>query len=98
MMGGCLCCTMQGDLLATLRDVPWRFSRDGTCWFDRVIIETTDLADPAPILHTLMTDERCRRSITSTFWVRSGSSPMIRVNRSNSIRSAPAPEMGCRQL
>lgn len=58
MMGGCLCCTIRGDLVATLRDAPWRFSRDGTCWFDRVVIETTGLADPAPILHTLMTDER----------------------------------------
>lgn len=56
MMGGCLCCTIRGDLLATLRDAPWRFARDGTCWFDRVVIETTGLADPAPILHTLMTD------------------------------------------
>lgn len=58
MLGGCLCCTIRGDLLATLRDAPWRFSRDGTCWLDRVVIETTGLADPAPILHTLMTDER----------------------------------------
>ena len=57
MMGGCLCCTIRGDLLATLRDAPWRFSRDGTCWFERVVIETTGLADPAPILHTLMTNE-----------------------------------------
>ncbi|WP_395337424.1 GTP-binding protein [Novosphingobium sp. BL-8H] len=58
MMGGCLCCTIRGDLVAALRDAPWRFSRGGTCWFDRVVIETTGLADPAPILHTLMTDER----------------------------------------
>lgn len=58
VMGGCLCCTIRGDLLATLRDAPWRVSRDGTCWFDRVVIETTGLAYPAPILHTLMTDER----------------------------------------
>jgi len=56
MMGGCLCCTIRGDLLATLRDAPWRFAHEGTCWFDRVVIETTGLADPAPILHTLMTD------------------------------------------
>ncbi|MFX5903519.1 GTP-binding protein, partial [Acinetobacter baumannii] len=35
MMGGCLCCTIRGDLLATLRDAPWRFARDGKCWFDR---------------------------------------------------------------
>lgn len=60
MMGGCLCCTIRGDLLATLRDAPWRFAREGLCWFDRVVIETTGLADPAPILHTLMTDDHLR--------------------------------------
>lgn len=60
MMGGCLCCTISGDLRATLRDAPWRFARDGRCWFDRVVIETTGLADPAPILHTLMTDPQLR--------------------------------------
>ncbi|AKM09094.1 CobW family GTP-binding protein [Croceicoccus naphthovorans] len=57
MIGGCLCCTIRGDLMKTLRDAPWRFARDDTCWFDRVVIETTGLADPAPILHTLMTDD-----------------------------------------
>ncbi|TYC86701.1 GTP-binding protein [Novosphingobium sp. BW1] len=56
MIGGCLCCAIRGDLLATLRDAPWRFAREGRCWFDRVVIETTGLADPAPILHTLMRD------------------------------------------
>jgi G3E family GTPase len=56
MMGGCLCCTIRGDLLQTLRDAPFRFTLDGKCAFDRVVIETTGLADPAPILHTLMTD------------------------------------------
>ncbi|WP_298089809.1 GTP-binding protein [uncultured Sphingomonas sp.] len=56
MIGGCLCCTIRGDLSRTLRDAPWRFAREGQCWFDRVVIETTGLADPAPILHTLMTD------------------------------------------
>jgi len=60
MMGGCLCCTIRGDLRATLRDAPWRFAREGRCWFDRVVIETTGLADPAPILHTLMTDPQLR--------------------------------------
>lgn len=58
MSSGCLCCTIRGDLVRTLRDAPWRFAREGNCWFDRVMIETTGLADPAPILHTLMTDER----------------------------------------
>jgi G3E family GTPase len=56
MSSGCLCCTIRGDLIKTLRDAPARFSRAGQRWFDRVVIETTGLADPAPILHTLMTD------------------------------------------
>jgi G3E family GTPase len=56
MSSGCLCCTIRSDLQKTLRDVWWRYARGGKRWFDRVIIETTGLADPAPILHTLMTD------------------------------------------
>lgn len=55
---GCLCCTIRGDLARTLRDAPWRFSRGGQRQFDRLVIETTGLADPAPILHTLMTDSK----------------------------------------
>ena len=58
---GCLCCTVRGDLVRTLRDAVWRFSRDGERYFDRLVIETTGLADPAPILHTLMTDTRIAR-------------------------------------
>lgn len=56
MSSGCLCCTIKGDLQKTLKDAPWRYAREGQCWFDRVVIETTGLADPAPILHTLMSD------------------------------------------
>ncbi|MEM1380884.1 MAG: GTP-binding protein [Pseudomonadota bacterium] len=56
MSSGCLCCTIRGDLAKTLREAPWRFARDGKPWFDRVVIETTGLADPAPILHTLMSE------------------------------------------
>ncbi len=56
MSSGCLCCTIRGDLVDTLRNAPWRFARGGETWFDRVVIETTGLADPAPILHTLISD------------------------------------------
>ncbi len=56
MSSGCLCCTIRGDLARTLREAPGRYAREGKLWFDRVVIETTGLADPAPILHTLMTD------------------------------------------
>ncbi|QEM82254.1 CobW family GTP-binding protein [Halomonas binhaiensis] len=58
MSSGCLCCTIRGDLATTLDDIAWRFSRNGLRQFRRVIIETTGLADPAPILHTLMTHPR----------------------------------------
>lgn len=57
MASGCLCCTIKGDLQKTLKDAPWRYAREGKRWFDRVIIETTGLADPAPIIHTIMADE-----------------------------------------
>ena len=61
MSSGCLCCTIRGDLARTLREAPGRFAREGKPWFDRVVIETTGLADPAPILHTLMTDPAVAR-------------------------------------
>ncbi len=61
MSSGCLCCTIRGDLAKTLREAPGRFARGGELWFDRVVIETTGLADPAPILHTLMTDSAVAR-------------------------------------
>lgn len=54
---GCICCNLRSDLKKTLKDIGWRFSRNGKKHFDRVLIETTGLADPAPVLHTIMTDE-----------------------------------------
>ena len=61
MSSGCLCCTIRGDLARTLREAPGRFASAGELWFDRVVIETTGLADPAPILHTLMTEPAVAR-------------------------------------
>lgn len=58
MSSGCLCCTIRGDLTKTLRDITWRFARNGKRQFNRVLIETTGLADPAPIIHTLMKDRQ----------------------------------------
>ena len=51
---GCLCCTLQGDLVETLKSIAAR--RAIAPEFDRVLIETTGLADPTGILHTLLTD------------------------------------------
>jgi G3E family GTPase len=55
MASGCLCCTVRGDLADTLDDL--RRRRDaGEIAFDRVVIETTGLADPGPIVQTLVMD------------------------------------------
>jgi len=50
---GCLCCTVRGDLVRALREMLPRARRGE---ITRIVIETTGLADPAPILATLMTD------------------------------------------
>jgi G3E family GTPase len=50
---GCLCCTMRGDLIDTLERL-LRGLDNGRMKFNRIIIETTGLADPAPVLHTAM--------------------------------------------
>lgn len=55
MQGGCLCCTVRGDLSRTLLSLLARRMR-GELAFDRVVIETTGLADPGPIHHTLLVD------------------------------------------
>jgi G3E family GTPase len=53
---GCLCCAMRGDLVRTLRDLFMRRLRREIPALDRVVIETTGLADPAPVIHTLLRD------------------------------------------
>ena len=52
--GGCLCCTIADSLHETLADLNFRKVRGEIPAFERVIIETTGLADPAPILNTLL--------------------------------------------
>jgi len=54
LQSGCVCCTIQGDLDRTLRDIARRRAADLTPPFDRVVLETTGLADPAPILQLLL--------------------------------------------
>ncbi|NEU12335.1 GTP-binding protein [Methylobacterium sp. BTF04] len=51
---GCLCCTVRGDLIATLEDLLRKRDNGRITPFRRVVIETTGLADPAPILHALI--------------------------------------------
>ncbi len=56
MSSGCLCCSIRGDLIDTLRRLYKRRERGEVPRFKRLVIETTGLADPAPILQTLMGD------------------------------------------
>jgi len=52
VMNGCICCTVRGDLVKSLKNLYAKISK-----FDAVIIETTGLADPAPVAQTFFVDE-----------------------------------------
>ena len=54
MSSGCVCCTIRGDLVNTLEDLLRKLDNGRIKPFRRVILETTGLADPAPILHAIM--------------------------------------------
>ncbi|MDG0027906.1 transposase, partial [Trinickia sp. Y13] len=56
MSNGCICCTIRGDLVAALSDLMTR--RDaGEIEFDRVVIETTGIANPGPVAQTFFMDD-----------------------------------------
>ncbi len=57
MNNGCLCCTVRGDLVRILGDLGSK-RRQGKLKFDRVIIETTGLANPGPVAQTFFMDEK----------------------------------------
>ena len=54
MASGCLCCTIRGDLVDTLDDLMKKRDTGKISHFQRIVIETTGLADPAPILQSLL--------------------------------------------
>ncbi|MDC7785537.1 GTP-binding protein [Rhodoplanes sp. TEM] len=58
---GCLCCTVRGDLVDTLRELTEKRAAGAVRAFDRIVIETTGLADPAPVIQALMTMPVARR-------------------------------------
>jgi G3E family GTPase len=60
MNNGCICCTVRGDLVRILGDLAGK-RRQGALAFDRVVIETTGLADPAPVAQTFFVDEAIGR-------------------------------------
>ena len=56
LRGGCLCCGVRGDLAETLADLFFRRERGAIPRFTRVLIESSGLADPAPVLQTLIAE------------------------------------------
>ncbi|WP_151447983.1 CobW family GTP-binding protein [Lacisediminimonas profundi] len=56
MNNGCICCTVRGDLILALTDLA-RKRNAGELQFDRVVIETTGLANPGPVAQTFFVDE-----------------------------------------
>jgi len=56
LKSGCLCCSLRGDLADELRDLLGRRDRGEIPAFRRVVVETTGLADPAPIVYTLLSE------------------------------------------
>jgi len=58
---GCLCCTVRNDIVDTLTSLLVDRAKNKVPWFTRVVIETTGLADPAPIpTHVDDRADRCR--------------------------------------
>lgn len=60
MASGCLCCTVRGELADTVLQLLHR-RESGTFEFDRIVIETTGLADPGPIMQTMVVDRGLAR-------------------------------------
>jgi len=61
MSNGCVCCTIREDLRTTLSDLATK-KRRGELDFDRVVIETTGLADPGPVAQTFFMDDEIAES------------------------------------
>ncbi len=55
MANGCVCCTVRGDLIEIFKKLQKRTDR-----FDRIIVETTGMADPAPVCQTFFVDDGVR--------------------------------------
>lgn len=58
---GCVCCSVRGDLIRILGDLA-RQRDAGAARFDHVLIETTGLADPAPVIQTFFVDPQIGRA------------------------------------
>ncbi|MGR9207771.1 CobW family GTP-binding protein (plasmid) [Rhizobium leguminosarum] len=66
LQSGCLCCTVRGELVDAIRDLHSKRERGIVPPFDRIIIESTGLADPFPVLSTLKADPVLRHHFRSS--------------------------------
>ena len=65
VVNGCICCTVRGDLVRALNSIYERMTKDSaTTTFDGLIIETTGMADPAPVVQTFFIDYALRQKYT----------------------------------
>ena len=89
---GCVCCTLRGDLADELRDLVDRRASGEIPPFTRVVVETTGVADPAPILYTLVSEP-----VVSTSTRSSGDRDRRRPARAarRGVRSVRSPRRTC---
>jgi G3E family GTPase len=85
LASGCICCTIRADLADELRDLEVRRARGEIPDYERVAIETTGLADPAPILSTLLTDPM----LEANFRIDGLVTTVDAVNGANQLRDQP---------
>jgi G3E family GTPase len=80
---GCLCCKLRNDLMDTIDEMLRRRDQRRVPPFTRIVIETSGLADPAPVLQTLMTDAAGRLAIDGVV------TTVDAVNAANALASEP---------
>src|SRR5437016_5849372 len=68
LQSGCLCCTIRGDIVNTLTDLFVNRVKGRVPYFERAVIETTGLADPAPVLHALFFDPK-KKTVDVQRWL-----------------------------
>ncbi|MCW5603425.1 MAG: GTP-binding protein [Burkholderiales bacterium] len=89
---GCLCCVLRGDLQETLRDLFVKRRNGDIIDFTRVIIETTGLADPAPVAQTFFADEdvKARTKLDAIVTVVDAKNLLARLDDSDEAREQVA--------
>ncbi|MDG4892748.1 GTP-binding protein [Mesorhizobium sp. WSM4976] len=88
LQSGCLCCTMRGELANAIRDLYSKRERGQVSPFQRLVIESTGLADPFPVLSTLKSDPMLRHhfkagNVVTTVDVVNGAAELDRYIESN---------------